>query len=440
MNMSKIKNYGQLIVLSVLLLALAVFGIYQFKRAEELEYSQNISYSRIFTELTGYVDDMEAELLKARLINDPRQLVHLSGELYRSTAAAKANLCSLPLGEVSVAKTAEFLAQVGDFANSVSMRVIEGGEITEQDVATITDLSKYADNMQKGLDELLSQMNNGNVSFSKKGVKKLLGGGSTALADSIADMEQELHDYPSLVYDGPFSQHVANKEPAFLKGKANIDENMAKSIAKLYLNGDPESLGEGEGKIPSYYFGSGSKKVEITKAGGHIVWMLNNRNIGEKKLSLEEAKQYAASFLRKTGFADMTESYYDIKDDCAVLNYAWTQDGYTVYPDLVKVKVALDNGEIVGFEGKGYIMNHSFRQIPEAKITPEEALTMVSRGADVESTSYAVIPLDNGKEAFCYELKGKIDDKHFLIYINTQTGAEEEIMILLETETGVLAV
>ncbi len=438
--MSKIKNYGQLIVFSVLLLALAVFGIYQFKRAEELEYSRNISYSRIFTELTGYVDDMEAELLKARLINDPRQLVHLSGELYRSTAAAKANLCSLPLGEVSVAKTAQFLAQVGDFANSVSMKVIEGGEITRKDIDTITDLSEYADNMQKGLDELLSRMNNGSVTFGKAEAKNLLGGETIAFADSIADMEQELHDYPSLVYDGPFSQHVADKEPVFLEGKANIDENMAKSIAKLYLNGEPKGLGEGEGKIPSYYYESGSKRVEITKAGGQIVWMLNSRSIGEKKLSLEEAKRYAAAFLRKIGFSDMTESYYDIKDDCAVLNFAWTQDGYTVYPDLVKVKVALDNGEIVGFEGKGYIMNHSFRQIPEAKITPEEALAIVSPGADVSGTSYAVIPLDNGEEAFCYELKGKIDDKHFLIYINTQTGAEEEILILLETETGVLAV
>lgn len=438
--MSKIKAYGQHIILSVLLLALGIFGIYQFKRAEDLKYSQNLAYRQTFTELTGYVDDMETELLKARLINDPRQLVNLSGQLYSSTAAAKASLCSLPLGEVSVARTAEFLSQVGDFAHSVSMRVLSGGEITDEDISNIESLSKYAETMQQGLDEMLVQMDNGDISFSGSSIGQFLGGGSIALADSIANVEDELHDYPSLVYDGPFSQHVSNKEPVFLKNKSNVDEAVAKSIAELYIGSDVKMLGEGDGKIPSYYYEKGDSKIEITKAGGHILWMLNSRSIGERKLDLEQAKQYAAEFLRKNGFSDMTESYYDIKEDCAVLNYAWTQNGYTVFPDLVKVKVALDNGEIVGFEGRGYIMNHTPRKVPEPKITPEEAVSLVSRGAPVESVSYAVIPLDSGEEAFCYQLKGTIDDKHFLIYINTQTGEEEQIMILLETDTGVLAV
>lgn len=438
--MSKLKDYGQHITLSVLLLALGIFGIYQFKRAEELEYSQNLVYTQIFTELTGYVDDMENELLKARLINDPRQLVNLSGELYRSTAAAKASLCSLPLGETSVAKTAEFLSQVGDFANSVSMRVLGGGEITDEDIANIESLSGYAKSMQAGLDRLLIELNNGDVSFSKARVKTLLGGGSTVLAEGLADMEEELHDYPSLVYDGPFSQHIANKEPVFLEGKSQVDEGMAKSIAEIYLNGEARVIGEGQGRIPSYYFAVGGSKIEITKAGGHIMWMLKDRSVGRRTLELEQAKQYAAEFLRRNGFPDMTESYYDIKDDCAVINYAWSQNGYIVYPDLVKVKVALDNGEVVGFEGRGYVMNHTPRSIPEPKITADEAVSMVSRGAPIESVSYAVIPLDNGEEAFCYQLRGTVEDKHFLIYINTQTGTEEEIMILLETDTGVLAV
>ena len=438
--MSKLKQYGQHIVLSILLMALAVFGIWQFKRARDLEYAQNMMYRQIFTEFAGYVDDLQNSLLKSRLINDPSQLVELSGELYRNAAAAKAGLCSLPLGDVSVARTAEFLSQVGDYAHSVSMRVLNGGEMTDEEVDTITDLGHYAQSLQNGLDELLVQMNNGSVSFSRESARQLMSGGTSALADSIADLEQELHDYPSLVYDGPFSQHVMNKEPVSLENKADIDENTAAAIAQSYIGIEASLQGSGEGKIPSYYFVNGERKIEITRAGGSVIWMLDNRAVGERALSLEQAKQYAADFLRRNGYYDMTESYYDIKDDCAVLNYAWTQEGYTVYPDLVKVKVALDNGEVVGFEGRGYVMNHCRRSIPEPKLTPEDAVKLVSRGAPIASTSYAVIPLDGGGEAFCYQLKGTIDDKNFLIYINTQTGAEEEIMILLETDTGVLAV
>lgn len=438
--MSKFKHYGQHIILSALLLALAIFGLCQFKKARDLEYAQNLMYRQVFTELTGYVDDMQTELLKSRLINDPRQLVNLSGELYRSAAAAKASLCSLPLGETSVARTAEFLSQVGDYAHSVSMRVLSGGEMSDEEIQTITELGEYAKSLQSGLDELLIQMNNGDISFSADSVRQLTGGGTTALADSIADLEQELHDYPSLVYDGPFSQHVMNKEPVSLNNETDIDENEALRMAAAYIGEGAKLVGSGEGKIPSYYFENGERKLELTKAGGKLLWMLDNRRIDQRTLELQQAKQFASEFLIRNGFQNMTESYYDIKDDCVVLNYAWTQDGYTVFPDLVKVKVALDNGEVVGFEGRGYVMNHCYRSIPEPKITPEAAVKMVSRGAPIASTSYAIIPLEGGSEAFCYQLKGTIDDKNFLIYINTQTGAEEEIMILLETDTGVLAV
>ena len=437
--MSKLKKYGQHIILSLLLLALAVFGLWQFKKARDLEYAQNLMYRQIFTDLTGYVDDMETQLLKSRLIGDPRQLVNLSGELYRSAAAAKADLCALPLGETSIAKTAEFLSQVGDYAHSVSLRVLGGGEITDEELDTISDLGSRAGDLSKGLDRLLVQMNNGSVSFSRAGVRKL-NGGASAMAQGLADLEEELHDYPSLVYDGPFSQHVMNKAPVSLRGAAPISEAEALAAAAAYIGSGVKLVGSGEGKIPSYYFENGKRKLELSQAGGSLLWMLDSRPIGEQKLSLEEAKRRAADFLSKNGYGAMTESYYDIKEGCAVINYAWTQEGYTVFPDLVKVKVALDDGQVVGFEGRGYVMNHCRRDIPEPKITPAEAVKLVSRGAPISGVSYAVIPLDSGGEAFCYQLKGSVDGKNFLIYINTQTGAEEKIMILLETDTGVLAV
>ena len=437
--MSKFRQYGQHIILSLLLAALTVFGLWQFGRAKKLEYAQDMAYRQIFTEFTGYVDDVQTQLMKSRLVSDPGRLVDLSGELYRSAAAAKASLCSLPLGEVSVARTAEFLSQVGDYAHSVSMRVLKGGEMTDGELDTIAGLSKYARELQSGLDNLLTEMNNGNLSLSRESARRL-NGGATALAGSMADLEEEIHDYPSLVYDGPFSQHVMNKSPVWLEGRADVSEETALETARSFIGPEARLTGTGEGKIPSYYFENGTRRLELSKAGGCLLWLLDDRPVGERTLELEEAKRHAADFLRRNGYYDMTESYYDLKDDCAVLNYAWTQNGYTVYPDLVKVKVALDTGEVVGFEGRGFVMNHQARTIPEPKITPEEAVKMVSRGAPIESTSYAVIPLDGGDEAFCYQLRGSLDGKNFLIYINTQTGAEEDVMILLESDTGVLAV
>ena len=55
----------------------------------------------------------------------------------------------------------------------------------------------------------------------------------------------------------------------------------------------------------------------------------------------------------------MQDTYYLKEDSTATINYAYEQDGVIVYSDLIKVKIALDNGEIVGFESK--IFNESHR-------------------------------------------------------------------------------
>ena len=93
-----------------------------------------------------------------------------------------------------------------------------------------------------------------------------------------------------------------------------------------------------------------------------------------------------------------------------------------VYPDLIKVKIALDNGEIVGFESKGYIMNHTERDIPEPKLTEEQVRANFTGKRDLSTVGLAIIPTNFGTEIFCYELKGKLNDRDFLVYINAEAG------------------
>ena len=168
--------------------------------------------------------------------------------------------------------------------------------------------------------------------------------------------------------------------------------------------------------------------------------LLRDRAIGEETLNEEQAKKSAELFLRDNGYKNMRESYYEKREGSIVINYAYSQDDYIVYPDLVKVKVALDDGEIIGFESRGYVMNHTYRTIPKPVITEAEALKNANSALEIKGVSMAIIPLENGAEACCYQIKGVVSDKHFLMFVNTQTGYTEDVQILLETENGTLAV
>ncbi len=436
-----IKNRRQTIILSALLAIVTTFGIYQFNRARKLTYYRDIEYNRVFSELTEYVDDLEISLLKGQVVSTSEQMAKLSSDLYGQASAAKANLSLLPLEGKTLTKTSEFLSQVGEYAHSISDKMLRGEKMSEKELKTMQELLRYADTLKGGLDEMLLGINEGRISFQKKREgMNFLSGGKVAMANELAKLEDEFHNYPSLIYDGPFSQHLTLKESVFVKGKAEISRKQAQARAKSFVGNEEVTISEIGGKLPAYSVKSNSATVEFTRQGGILLLLMKDRISEEEKLSISQAKEKAESFLRGNGFTSMKESYYEKRDGSIVINYAYEQDGYIVFPDLVKVKVALDNGEIIGFESRGYVMNHVFREIPEEKITKEQALGNVNEHLETQEVTTAIIPLEDGSEAACYQIKGIVSNKHFLIYVNTQTGFTEDVQILLENEGGVLAV
>lgn len=437
-----LKKRKKELLLTGLIFFLVLFSILQYTRAKSLSRAMEIEYNRVFTELTEYVDDLEISLLKGQVVSSPQQMAKLSADLYSQASAAKANLTLLPMDGRQLEKTSEFLSQVGEYATCLSEKMLRGESLTKKELKTMKELTEYAGKLKSGFDRMLLFVNEGKISFrdEKKMMPSLMAGGKTSMEKELFVLEEEFHNYPSLIYDGPFSQHLELKNPVFLSGKAEITEKQAKSRASAFVGNEDVSVTELGGKLPSYSITGNGITVEFTKKGGCLLMLLKDRHIGEEKLSQEDAKIKAENFLRENGYGDMKESYYEKREGSIVINYAYCQGEYMVFPDLVKVKIALDNGEIIGFESRGYIMNHVYRSVPEIVISREDALKNVNSNLKVTGVSMAIIPLENGNEACCYQIKGVVSDKHFLMYVNTQTGYTEDVQILLESENGTLAV
>lgn len=437
--MSKlIKKNRQILILSTLLVLVSIFAVTQYNRARKLAYFRDIEYNRVFAELTEYVDDLEISLLKGQVVSTTDQMAKLSADLYSQASAAKANLALLPLEGQALTKTSEFLSQVGEYAHSISGKMLRGEKMSEKEIKTMQELLVYADTLKKSLDEMLIDLTNGEISFEKD--KFNFGGGKVAMASELMALEEEFHNYPSLIYDGPFSQHLSIRESVLTKGKAEISAKQAKNLAKKFTGEEETSISQIGGKLPAYSVKSNTTTVEFTKNGGILLLLMKDRYTEEGKISVRTAAKNAIKFLTDNGFYNMRESYYEKEGGSVVINYAYQQDEYTVFPDLVKVKVALDNGEILGFESRGYVMNHTYRNIPEEKVSKEEALKNVNSHLKAQEVSRAVIPLEDGSEAPCWQIKGLVGNRHFLMYVNTQTGFTEDVQILLESENGTLAV
>lgn len=431
--------------LSIIVLIAAIAVGYNYSIAKTMKTTVENNYNRAFNELVGYVDDIDTLLQKSMLVSSPSQTATLSGELVRETAAAKACLAQLPQEEISLEKTEKFLSQTGDYTYILSQKSIYNEEITDDEYTNLEKLSDYASTLNKELLKMQDEIYSGKLSFGNN--KNKYFGDRAEAAENILGferIEKQFQEYPSLIYDGPFSEHIEKMNPVMTESKENITNEQALEILKNFLKKDIKNLeNDGESKntaLESYLFKSDDIYAAVTKKGGYVLYFLENKEINEEKISVEDAIVKAENFLSERGYTSMKDSYYDTANGIATINFAFEQNGVICYSDLVKVKVALDNGEIIGFESKGYLMSHQEREITEVNITEDEVKSKINNHLYVEDIKKAIIPKDNKKEILCYEVRGKYKDKNFLIYINAANGREEEILMLIESENGILTV
>lgn len=446
------SRYGVIICVAIVTLAiLAGVGIYQFKRANDLELLVKNQYAQAFHEMTDYVKDVDFLLKKSMLVSGPAQMSSISSEIYMQTAAAKANLALLPLSGAELSGTSKFLSQAGDYTAYLAKKVIGDGEISEDEYKMLEKLSEHAETVSRELISIESKLQSGQISFNEEKNSKITAyaADGDSFGAGMERIEKSFQDYPSLVYDGPFSEHIETMKPVMLEKRPHYDREEARQVAVSFLDGERAKRltfsDESGGMMPTYNFMArlGEERevsISVTKQGGYVLYMLDNRPVTDKKLSINQATEMARAFLRRQGMFYVKNSYYEESDNVATLNFAAVQGNVTLYSDLLKVKIALDNGEVLGYEAKGYLMSHKIRELPEELMTEEEAEEAVSDHLKVNGKGLALIPQDSLREVLCYEFKGQHKGRNFLIYINAVTGQEEKILMLLESESGVLAV
>ncbi len=242
---------------------------------------------------------------------------------------------------------------------------------------------------------------------------------------------------------------MTNPERKGLTGE-EIDEDKAKQIAEEFIGKDKikeiNSNGVSENaNIPSYDFvvktGNNNNTnlwISVSRKGGHVVFMNYNRDVDVEVITTEKANELGKEFLNIRGISNMKETYYMKQDGIVTINYAYMQNDVIMYPDLIKLKVALDNGEILGIETTGYLNSHTERTLEEVQISKEKAKESLNKELEILSEGLAVIPTEYQTEVLCWEFKGKVEDREFLVYINATTGREEDVLVILNTPNGTL--
>ncbi len=437
---TKIRKYLYVIFITA---ALAAGLIVSAVRANKLSRQLNVSSQRALTELDTYVSSINTSLKKGIYANTPTMLEAMAQNLARDASGAKNSLAALPVADAHLDNTCKFLSQVGAFIATLNRKTAAGESITEKEREELNSLLSVSEKLSQELSSMLLGVQNGTLSFEatdstlQKSDEQL-----QSLEAAMSDAEQTVSDYPTLIYDGPFSDHILNQKPKLLEGKEEISKDEARQIAADFIGTDVSAVtfsGESEGTVPAYLFSTEAFGLAVSKQGGYMLYVLGSSYAGEAKLSAGDAIKKASEFLSSKGFGNMKDSYYSTTDGICTVNFAYDADGVICYPDLIKVSVSLETGGIISFDSRGYIMNHFDRAISAPYLSEDEAKQSVSPALTVMSSRRAVIPTDSKNEKSAYEFHCKSQDgSEVLVYIDETTGYEDDILLLLYEDGGIL--
>lgn len=443
-----------LLTITILIAVIAICaGAIAYKNNRDYETFKKNKYNMAFFEVVDYMENVEAYLAKSLITKEAEASSENLIQVWRETNLAGAYLSQVPVSTEGLSKTEKFLNQASEYAYSLFRKNLKGEDLTDEELAKLNELHDYSMEVKNTLNQLSEDVNAERLNWdeldyspSNMFAKEV----NNISKDGFDTIESNFEQYDGLIYDGAYSEHMTNNSKKGLTGD-DIDEEKAKTVVTDFVGNDKiktiDSNGLADnGNIECYTFTiilndneQNIMTVAISKKGGHIVFSDYNRNVEEETISEEKVDELSKKFLDSKGFKNLEKSYYTKQAGIMTINYAYKQDDVIIYPDLIKIKVALDNGDILGIETTGYLNNHETRNLDTSNIiTKEKAKENVNKNIQIQSEKLAVIPTEFKTEIFCWELKGKVNDRDFLIYVNAKTGKIEDVLVVTDTGNGIL--
>lgn len=438
--MSKTRTFVAVIIALVVtcgVLAIGWMGSVREKNAYVGTLESN--YQRSFGELVANVNDVEITLSKALVSKDTQKQQECYQKINQQCTICANNLSHLPVNHQSIVETTTFVNKLGGYSYYLSQKLKNGQTMSEQDLQSIGELYNWCLYVQAVVNDYASNLDN-NFNITQTTAN---GNYDSSFDKMFASSSQTGMDFPTLIYDGPFSESVSSKQYAALTGSDVSSEEAGQilknafreyKVSNLKYNGEIKASFEGY----SFSFDTTHRTyyAQIAKKGGFIMSVSSTGTLSKSVLSLANAEVEAEKFAKNLGFENMGAVWSTVIGGVAYVNLTVLQNNVIIYPDMIKAKVSLDTGSIIGWEALSYAQNHLDRNDFAFEISEQQARQMVDGSLTILSIKKCIVPVEYGSEQLCYEYKCSYNSYTYYVYISGKTGLEVEILRVIKTSNG----
>ncbi|MDX8364830.1 germination protein YpeB [Cytobacillus sp. IB215665] len=438
------------IIIGILTLGVASVSYWGYQEHREknaiLIQAEN-NYQRAFHDLTYQLDLLQDKIGTTLAMNSPLSLSPALAEVWRITSEAHSDVGQLPLTLLPFNKTEEFLSKIGEFSYRTAIRDLNNQPLSKDEYETLKTLYGNAAEIQSELRKVQYLVLENNLRWMD--VELALSTGDEQMDNTIIDgfktVEKNVEGYSETNLGPTFtSLDMKNEGLEQIKGE-KIDEAKAQRIAInfLGLKGDEKiNISENaDGSNYDFYSltiqdnkSKANTYMDITKKGGYPIWVIQDREIKEQQVSLNDAANKAATFLKKNKFENQQLFESAQYGNTGVFTFVTEMDGVRIYPDSINMKVALDKGNIIGFSARDYLTAKRDRAIPQPTLTVEQAKENINPDVTIMEERQAIIVNNLGEEVLCFEFIGTIDSDTYRIFINAENGFEEKVEKLKNAE------
>ena len=419
-------------------LGAVLIAFYQLKKTDEQSAKTLESvYSGSYYSMVDSVNNLQVNADKFESVATSNAQRAILKDMEQDCAYIVAGLSVLPIDAENSNSAIKFFNQISGMCEAYITAIDKGDSLTSEQLLLV-DKAEYALSIIKSkLNTHNDMVRKGNYEFITVGVFD--DKGVTQFSSSIGDLTANEVDYPTMIFDGPFSAALENKKINGLsENEITKDEALDYLRNKVYKDEDVdvEYLQQTDGDFVTYDFKVVKNKVDycaqVTKREGLLLTLSGYAATEEPNISSEKAQELAQEFADNAGFGKLTTVWLEVKDNIAYINLAPTQEGVVLYPDLVKVKVDMYGQSIVGFEAKNYAFNHTERKF-ETSITAQEAEKELGFDYIILNTRKAIIALENDIEVPVYEFACDRIGGLYYYYVDANTGKLVEILKVVDS-------
>lgn len=442
-------------ILGIALVLSLAWGFTEYRQAGQLEKVSQNQYQRSLRDFASQLDRLETDLAKGRVAATSSQKVLYLSQAGSISEAAIKDLSQLPAEENGLNYIGEFINRTGDFTRSLAHKISVGHTPTLEEDKTLNDVHERLLVVNQKVQDLVQRVDTEGLAWVDKRPlwNRMIGFWQTGTAEAAAEaadgpassvrsgldqLNASLQKLPPFSYVGEYESRSV-KEPLGLP-KQEVDKDTALKAAREFLGkvGYPESnlefSGVSQGPLGVYIFKQGDIFMTVSKRGGKVLIYRDQREFSERGMNAQQAKEKVAQTLKTLGWDLVLTSTEDFGGYLA-LEYVSDQNGIRYYPDKVRITVALDKGQIIGYDATPFYAYHQNRNFTK-KLTLEQAQAKLRKGFQVKENRIAVIPVMGNREVMAYEFRGMYQGEEYLVYINGENGIEEKIQRIIKTPRG----